>query len=52
MIELSSTVKLMDTRIVFITNKINNLSEGQERMEASVKLFHDSVRQLHIQVCL
>ena len=46
MLGVSTTVKLMDTRLNLITDKLNDLYERQERVEASMKLLHESVRKL------
>ena len=48
MTQVSTSVKLMDTRLLLITDRLNNLSDRQERVEASVKLLYDCIRQLQV----
>ena len=42
--KLTTTVHLIDSRLVIVTERLN---DRQERMEESIKLLHDSVRTLH-----
>ena len=50
--EVSTTVKLMDARLLLITDRLNNISDRQERVETSVKLLHDSgsLKCLHLKL--
>ena len=43
MSKLTTTVELMDARLMFITDKRNELSDRQGKVEESVQLLHESV---------